>query len=487
MWWLRAQPMHSSGSEAPAGGGSAMSRAAATDPAPLRLRRAGGQLLGEREVQEDELGFIDGPTLDPGGQHPVVVVADGMGGHASGELASRLAVRAFIEAYGTEGRPADRLRAALDRANQAIDDAIRDNLSLDGMGTTLVAAAITADGLEWVSVGDSPLYLCRDGWLKRLNEDHSMAPVIAALREIDPATARGMNPNELRSALVGFALTRVDASPMPELLRPGDLILLASDGLNTLDEGEMASLIVSASRGDGPEAVKDALLAAVAAQDAPTQDNVTVALIEAPGATGAAGAARDVPGATGRPACRKHRESEKRMSNVTRSSSPRRIVRIGVAACIVLGVAWDAVPAQPGASTVDEDMVRAVATAAEIAAQRDTEARQAQAAANAALEEAAEARARAAAALERAQALEAQANATQAERDAARAEAEALRAEAAEKETARVALEQRGRYAALEQVRDGPGAGGDSRSAVGGGATAVLPGPRRRHHWRCSR
>ena len=90
--------------------------------------------------------------------------------------------------------------------------------------------------------------------------------------------------NELRSALVGFALTKVDASPMPELLRPGDLILLASDGLDTLDDGEIAS-IVSASRRDGPEAVKDALLAAVAVQDAPAQDNVTVALIEAPGAT----------------------------------------------------------------------------------------------------------------------------------------------------------------------------------------------------------
>lgn len=288
MWWLRAQPADSR-SEVPADGRSTMSRAAATDPARLRLRRGGGQLVGKREIQEDEIGFIDGPTLDPGGQHPVVVVADGMGGHASGELASRLAVRAFVEAYGTEGRPADRLRAALDRANQAIDVAIRDNLSLDGMGTTLVAAAVTADGLEWISVGDSPLYLCRGARLKRLNEDHSMAPVIAAMREIDPATARGMNPNELRSALVGFTLTKVDASPMPELLKPGDLILLASDGLNTLDEGEMASLI-AARRGDGPEAVKDALLAAVAAQDAPAQDNVTVALIDAPRATGATSA-----------------------------------------------------------------------------------------------------------------------------------------------------------------------------------------------------
>ncbi len=94
-----------------------------------------------------------------------------------------------------------------------------------------------------------------------------------------------MNPNELRAALVGFTLTKVDAAPMPELLRPRDLILLASDGLNTLDEGEITS-IISDNRGDGPEGVKDALLAAVAAQDALAQDNVTVALIEAPGATG---------------------------------------------------------------------------------------------------------------------------------------------------------------------------------------------------------
>ena len=130
------------------------------------------------------------------------------------------------------------------------------------------------------------------------------------------------------------------------------------------------------------------------------------------------------------------------MSNVTRPSPPRRIARVGIAACIVLGVAWDVALGQPGASTLDEDMVRAVATAAEIAAQRDTEAREAQAAANAAFREATEAQARADAALERARALEAQARASEVERDAARAEAEALRADAAEKEAARVALTQ---------------------------------------------
>lgn len=243
------------------------------------LRRAGGQLLGAREVQEDELGFIDGSTLDPAGEHPVAIVADGMGGHAGGEMASRLAVRAFIDAYGLEGAPAGRLRAALDAANRSIDDAVCENLSLDGMGATLVAAAVTTDGLEWISVGDSPLYLYRGGRLKRLNEDHSMAPVIEALRESDPATARGMNPNELRSALVGFQIPKVDTSPMPELLLPGDLILAATDGLNTLGVDETAS-IMSDRRAAGPEAVTDALLAAVAARAVPTQDNTTVAIIE---------------------------------------------------------------------------------------------------------------------------------------------------------------------------------------------------------------
>ena len=299
MWWpWRAEPVRRLG--APAGRESEAPEAAdaapasetpepsahervpeATDAASTPCRRAGGQARGARERQEDEFGFIDGSTLDPDGQHPVVIAADGMGGHAGGETASRVAVRTFIDAYGLEGAPAGRLRAALDAANRAIDHAVRENLSLDGMGATLVAAAVTTDGLEWISVGDSPLYLYRAGRLKRLNEDHSMVPVIEALRESDPVTARGMNPHELRSAIVGFEITKVDASPMPELLLPGDLVVAATDGLNTLNVEETAS-IISGCRGDGPEAVTDALLAAVVARAVPTQDNATVALIEIP-------------------------------------------------------------------------------------------------------------------------------------------------------------------------------------------------------------
>ena len=245
------------------------------------VHRAYGQFLGARKVQEDEVGFIDGPTIKPDGEHPVAVIADGMGGHAHGNVASRLAVRAFIASYGTSGRVADRLHASLDRANETIADAIRDDPSLDGMGTTLVAAALTADGVEWISVGDSPLYLFRAGRLKRLNEDHSMAPVIAALREVDPDAAVGMNANQLRSALMGRVIVKIDASTIPEMLQPGDLVLLASDGLSTLNVDEMA-LIIEASREDGLGSVKDALLAAIQARADPAQDNVSVSVMEAP-------------------------------------------------------------------------------------------------------------------------------------------------------------------------------------------------------------
>ena len=99
-----------------------------------------------------------------------------------------------------------------------------------------------------------------------------------------------MNPHELRSALAGEEIAKTDASAMPELLRPGDLVLLASDGLTTLDE-DAAAEIMENCRARGPAAVRDALLAAVDARNHPAQDNVTVALLEVPRAAAEGGQA----------------------------------------------------------------------------------------------------------------------------------------------------------------------------------------------------
>ena len=243
------------------------------------IRHAHGPSRGTRERQEDDLGHIDGDTLDPEGNHSVVLVADGMGGHAAGEVASRAAVRGFVQAYGTRGLARDRLQSALDRANAAIAEETDRDGALHGMGTTLVAAAVTEEGLHWISVGDSPLYLFHAGRLERLNEDHSMRPVIARLLEDDPEAASYYSPNQLLSALMGGVIERTDASATPRRLEAGDIVLVATDGLDTLDEEETEALIEEHCRG-GPDAIRDALLRAVEAKDHPRQDNTSLFVIE---------------------------------------------------------------------------------------------------------------------------------------------------------------------------------------------------------------
>ena len=243
------------------------------------IRHASGQFVGKRERQEDDLGHINGDTLDLEGNHSVALVADGMGGHAAGEVASRAAVRSFLQAYGTRGLVRDRLQSALDRANAAIAEEADRNAALVGMGTTLVAAAVTEQGLHWISVGDSPLYLFRAGRLERLNEDHSMRPVIARLVEEDPEAASNYSPNQLLSALMGGPIEKVDAPTTPRRLEAGDIVVVASDGLETLDEEETGALIAK-HRGEGPGAVCDALLRTVEAKDHPRQDNTSLFVIE---------------------------------------------------------------------------------------------------------------------------------------------------------------------------------------------------------------
>lgn len=236
-------------------------------------------LHGARDTQEDEVGWIEAGTLDPQGEHPVAVVADGMGGHAAGDEASRIAVREFLEAYGKQGAASERLGRALDCANRALREATDQDAAFTGMGTTLLAVAVTAEGLHWISVGDSPLYLYRDGLLERLNADHSMRPVIAKIREEDPALAAEYNPNELRSVLMGSPIPKIDVSGQPRPLAPGDLVLAATDGIESLEDDEILETI-SEHRGADPAGICEALLRAVEAKQHPRQDNTTIALLE---------------------------------------------------------------------------------------------------------------------------------------------------------------------------------------------------------------
>ena len=221
---------------------------------------------GARDYQEDSSAFwppkertAGGADVPPTANNTrlVAVLADGMGGHTAGALASRMVCDSFISTYaGLNGARPERLLKSLTSANDSIAAQVRANPTLAGMGTTLVAAVFGNEGVEWVSVGDSPLLLFRRGEIALLNEDHSLAPELdrlAALGKITPEQAKA-DPRRhmLRSAVTGDELDLVDVSRRPLVLEEGDYVILASDGLHTLESTEIQR-IVSAYAEDGAE------------------------------------------------------------------------------------------------------------------------------------------------------------------------------------------------------------------------------------------
>ena len=246
-------------------------------------RFAARQIPGKRDYQEDDYGLLDGRDLGlDGSEHSVLLVADGMGGHVGGATASGLLSKTFVEAYPQASGPiVDRLRDCLEAANKAIADAIAENPKLDSMGSTLVAAVVSSEGLNWISVGDSPLWLFHKGKLERLNADHSMAPVLADLvakgHMSEEEAARDPRRHALRSAVMGDDIHLIDVSSQLVVVEKGDRLLLASDGLLTLSNQEIAEILKKTQ--DLPlEDSAAALIQAVDDAEHPYQDNTTILL-----------------------------------------------------------------------------------------------------------------------------------------------------------------------------------------------------------------
>jgi serine/threonine protein phosphatase PrpC len=254
----------------------------------LAYEHASRATKGARSYQEDTALFWNGrealqadqTAADANGTSVVAVLADGMGGHAGGALASRMACESFLKAYaGQGGSNKNRLIESLAAANNAIADTVDANPMLAGMGSTLVGVTFGSDGIEWVSVGDSPLLLYRRGEIALLNEDHSLAPeldrLVAAGTITEDEARRDPRRHMLRSAVTGDDIDLIDLSQRPLRIEPGDYIILASDGLQTLESAEIQR-IVAAYADDGANAVANALIRAVEAIKDPHQDNATV-------------------------------------------------------------------------------------------------------------------------------------------------------------------------------------------------------------------
>ncbi len=192
------------------------------------------------------------------------MVADGMGGHAGGAVASKVAVEAFVHAIEQGGGLADGLRRPMLRSAGPPPA----NPSLPGMGATLVAAQVRGDEVRWISVGDSPFFLVSSGSIEQLNADHSMAPQIDALvkRGVLTADEAEHHPGRhtLREAVMGQPLSLIDKGSRK--LGPDVKLLLCSDGVQSLSEAEIAA-----------NAIKpvDGLVKAVLATAKEHQDNIT--------------------------------------------------------------------------------------------------------------------------------------------------------------------------------------------------------------------
>lgn len=239
---------------------------------------AGDQIAGARPYQEDAYRLVAFRERNDEACDALMVIADGMGGHRGGAKASGVAVAAFVEQFARiRGKMPDRLGGALEAANTAVGQAASETPGLTGMGCTLLACAVSSNECDWISVGDSLLWSLDGDGLRRLNADHSMRPLleklVAAGRMTPEELAQDHSVGHLRSAVMGEELTLIDVGSAPCHLRPGDSIVLASDGLLTLQEREVADVCDESTTAS--DAVAN-LLRRVEQASREGQDNATV-------------------------------------------------------------------------------------------------------------------------------------------------------------------------------------------------------------------
>lgn len=230
----------------------------------------------KRESNEDE--FLVEPSMH------LYAVADGMGGHAAGEVASRIAVDALRESLAARpdgrsridlGEAALSLQEAVHHANLRICDSVQAHSERRGMGTTLVALLVRSERAIIGHVGDSRAYLLRDGSLRRLTSDHSWVNEQVKLGLLSPDAAQKHPMRNIVTRALG-SRSEVTAEVSEEWIRPGDVFLLCSDGLNTmLSDGEIEQ-VLSRHESD-PEAACRELVRR--ANERGGEDNTTVVVL----------------------------------------------------------------------------------------------------------------------------------------------------------------------------------------------------------------
>jgi len=221
-----------------------------------------------RAINEDQA--LEGATL--------FAVADGMGGHAGGDVAAQTAISALQQGFGSQPSPNGLLQAVRD-ANQAVWERSQSDPDLRGMGTTLTTIGLVSTGegdhLVLANVGDSRAYRYRAGRLEQLTVDHSVAEELVARGELTPAQADVHPHRHILTRALGVG-PEVDVDIWDVSPRQGDRILLCSDGLtNELSDDEITILLGSVP---DPQEAAETLVARANASGG--NDNITVVLVD---------------------------------------------------------------------------------------------------------------------------------------------------------------------------------------------------------------
>ena len=220
--------------------------------------------------------FVYASDQPVGSLSNLYIVADGMGGHNAGDLASRTTVETVVDYIegAKEKRPIPLLDAAIQAANQKVIEISLTDKSLEGMGTTVVAATVQDGCLYVANVVDSRLYLL-DHQIEQINRDHSLVEEMVRAGEIKREEARHHEKKNVITRAVGVEKKlRIDFFDVA--LNPGDRFLLCSDGLtNMVDDEDMLRLV---SRETSLEAA--ALKLVAAANRNGGKDNISVVLAE---------------------------------------------------------------------------------------------------------------------------------------------------------------------------------------------------------------
>ena len=227
----------------------------------------------ERQVNQDYVFTTDKPI---GSFSNLFVVADGMGGHQAGDFASKYTTEVIRrEVTKKQGYDIEQaLMHAIKTANSEIIKKSNQDSSLEGMGTTVVAATVSNRMIYFANVGDSRLYLINHG-ITQLTKDHSLVEEMVRLGGIKPEEAKTHPKKNVITRAIG-AKENIEIDFYEHRLNKGDIILMCTDGLsNMVDDEELFHLVQG-----GRDIVESAQLLVDAANKNGGTDNIGIVLVE---------------------------------------------------------------------------------------------------------------------------------------------------------------------------------------------------------------